>query len=150
MNKPIEGTDPMEVPRRRCTAYARSTGQRCGNAPIKGGTVCKFHGGGAPAVRQKAKLRLAALVDPAIATLGRVMVTAERDQDKLRAAEAILDRAGHPRAARIEGRVSLEDAREQLLEQLLQKRAELAAAPVADPVALEVLDAEVLEEGDDR
>jgi hypothetical protein len=34
--------------------------------PIKGGTVCRFHGGSAPQVKRKAQERLEALVDGAI------------------------------------------------------------------------------------
>lgn len=131
----------------RCTAHARSTGERCGNRPIPGGTVCRFHGGGAPAVRRRARLRLAELVDPAIGTLARVMVKGARDQDKLRAAEAILDRAGFPRASRVEGTISLEESREVLLQQLLAFRAgERPLAAASTPSALEVVDAEVVDE----
>lgn len=141
----MEGANPMDgAP--RCTARARSTGERCGNRPIPGGTVCRFHGGGAPAVRRRARLRLAELVDPAIGTLARVMVKGARDQDKLRAAEAILDRAGFPRASRIEGHVSVEESREMLLQRILELRAEghpLAAA--SNPATLEVVDAEVVD-----
>ena len=132
--------------RRQCTARARSTGERCGNRPIPGGTVCRFHGGGAPAVRRRARLRLAELVDPAISTLARVMVKAEKDSDKLRAAEAILDRAGHPRASRVEGHVSVDDAREMLIQRILELRAvalrELTALPVGEVVVAEVVDDE--------
>ena len=31
-----------------CTAKAKSTGERCGNPPIRGGRVCPIHGGKAP------------------------------------------------------------------------------------------------------
>jgi len=41
----------------RCTATARS-GARCKRYPIPGGTVCRMHGGAAPAVRRKAEERL--------------------------------------------------------------------------------------------
>lgn len=142
----MEARDPMSgAP--RCTAHARSTGERCGNRPIPGGTVCRFHGGGAPAVRRRARLRLAELVDPAIGTLARVMVKGARDQDKLRAAEAILDRAGFPRASRIEGHVTLEESRELLLQQLLAFRArERPLAAASTPAALEVVDAEVVDD----
>lgn len=43
--------------RRQCTAKNRA-GNRCGRAPIRGGTVCSRHGGGAPAVRAAAERRL--------------------------------------------------------------------------------------------
>ncbi|MDH5134621.1 MULTISPECIES: hypothetical protein [unclassified Microbacterium] len=149
MNDRMEGNDPMEAPRRRCTAFARSTGERCGNRPIPGGTVCRFHGGGAPAVRRKAKLRLQELVDPAIATLGRVMVTATHDRDKLRAATSILDRAGYPAATRVDARVSVDEQRELLLERLREVRAR-PRSELAAPGPLEVVEAEVVDEDDDE
>lgn len=145
MNKPIDATDPMDG-RRRCTAHARSTGERCGNRPIPGGTVCRFHGGAAPAVRRRAKLRLAELVDPAIGTLARVMVKGSRDQDKLRAAEAILDRAGHPRASRVEGQISVDDAREILIQRLLELRA--MGGQSALSTRGEVIVAEIVDDGE--
>jgi len=41
----------------RCTAYARTTGERCGNLPMQGGTVCRMHGGSIPAVKAAAARR---------------------------------------------------------------------------------------------
>src|SRR3546814_19405165 len=69
---------------RRCTAKNRA-GERCGKAPIKGGTVCVTHGGSAPQVRRKATLRLLELVDPAIGTLAREMVPADKSAERPRA-----------------------------------------------------------------
>ena len=60
-----------EASRPRCTARSKGTGERCKQTAIPGGTVCRFHGGGAPSVKRKAALRLASLVDPAIGTLAR-------------------------------------------------------------------------------
>ena len=50
---------------RRCTATAKSTGERCQNAAIKGGAVCRVHGGSAPQVRQKADERLEEMAETA-------------------------------------------------------------------------------------
>lgn len=36
----------------RCAATSKGTGQRCGKAPIPGGTVCRFHGGGSKKARE--------------------------------------------------------------------------------------------------
>lgn len=44
---------------RRCTAKRRD-GRRCGNWSIRGGFVCRMHGGAAPQVRAKARARLEA------------------------------------------------------------------------------------------
>lgn len=42
-----------------CTAKAKSTGERCGRAPIPGGSVCLFHGGGTRKARAAGRRRLA-------------------------------------------------------------------------------------------
>ncbi|WP_374460766.1 hypothetical protein [Microbacterium sp.] len=143
MNHPVEATDPMDGGRRRCTAHARSTGERCGNRPIPGGTVCRFHGGGAPSVKRKAALRLASLVEPAIGTLARVMVQGQSEAVRVRAANSILDRAGITRA-----QPSLEESRALLLEQLLAFRA--TGGKLAAPAPLDVLDAEVVDDDENR
>src|SRR5690625_6382011 len=47
---------PADSPERaRCTAYSRTSGQRCKQPPIAGGTVCVYHGGKAPQVRRDRK-----------------------------------------------------------------------------------------------
>ena len=62
-NRPIEGPwgprdwSKSRVPERQCTAHTRN-GERCKNAAIRGGTVCGYHGGGAPAVKRKARQRI--------------------------------------------------------------------------------------------
>lgn len=43
----------------KCTARAKSTGNRCRRDPIAGATVCVVHGGQAPQVKRKAAERLA-------------------------------------------------------------------------------------------
>lgn len=69
---PIRDADPI---RRRCTA-TNNRGARCRYPPIPGGTVCRFHGGGAPQVKAKAMDRLRALQHPAIDRLAQLI-----DQD---------------------------------------------------------------------
>lgn len=56
-----------------CHAKSSRTGKPCKREAIKGGAVCRSHGGGAPQVKAAAKLRLLALVDPALAVLARSM-----------------------------------------------------------------------------
>lgn len=50
---------PRGVAAVTCSATARSTGQRCKRPAIRGGSVCRIHGGLAPAVQAKAARRLA-------------------------------------------------------------------------------------------
>lgn len=82
----------------QCVAHRKSNGQRCKSQAIAGATVCRMHGGGAPQVREAARLRLLALVDPALAALDKAM----RSQGKspahnsvaVQAARDVLDRNG--------------------------------------------------------
>jgi hypothetical protein len=49
--------------------FRRKNGEPCGAKAIRGGTVCRMHGGGAPQVKAAAAARLRAVVDPARAVL---------------------------------------------------------------------------------
>lgn len=79
---------------RRCTAHKKN-GVRCGKSAILGGNVCGAHGGRAPQVKQAARERLAALVDPAIATVGHLVRKAKHEPTRLAAAKDVLDRNGY-------------------------------------------------------
>lgn len=83
--------DPVTTIRRQCTAHNRA-GERCGLRPIPGGNVCKWHGGGAPQVKQKAQERLAALIEPAITRLSELLAQKRDVKVALGAAKDILDR----------------------------------------------------------
>jgi hypothetical protein len=101
-----------------CHAHSGRTGELCNAPAVRGMTVCRTHGGASKQAINKAKLRLAELVDPAIATLAREMATAETSADRQRAANSILDRAGWGRVTAIEGG----DVRELLIARLLSMR----------------------------
>ena len=124
---------------RLCGAKTRS-GAPCRQRPMMGGLRCKMHGGMAPQVKRKAALRLASLIDPAIGTLAREMVKAEKSADRQRAANSILDRAGVTRGISSE----LDAARALLVSRLieLQGAPPASAAGVAEPPELvaEVVD----------
>ena len=49
-----------------CTAKSSRTGKPCKKLPIRGGYVCRTHGGSAPQVRQKANRRLEAMLHDAL------------------------------------------------------------------------------------
>lgn len=95
--------------RRRCTATNRE-GERCGRAPIPGGTVCVNHGGKAPQTAAAAAMNLMMGRDFAIDRLIRAVLPrpecphcgrsdADRDPVVVRACQIILDRTGFgPRA----------------------------------------------------
>ena len=94
--------DP-DLGRRRCTATAKGSGQRCLHPPIRGSNVCRNHGGAAPQVQQAAKVRLAELIEPALRTLRDAMDADDATwSDRLRAAADVLDRGGYPKGATLE------------------------------------------------
>lgn len=93
---------------RRCTATANSTGERCKNAAIKGGTVCRVHGGSAPQVKKKAQERLDRMADEVTADVAEILrdltdLYHEADPEYKLAIQSaikshwriILDRTGH-------------------------------------------------------
>jgi hypothetical protein len=94
----IDRRDP-----RRCTATNRA-GQPCGKYSMRGGTVCRAHGGAAPQTKAKAaamvelaELRLRNLAPKALDVLERLL-TAESEAVSLAAARDVTDRAvGKPR-----------------------------------------------------
>lgn len=93
--------DPVHD-RTRCTARTRS-GRGCKNPPILGGTVCRMHGGSAPAVRAAANRRLLAMVLPALARLDAIVRKPETsDADRIRAIVEVLNRTGFSGKTEIE------------------------------------------------
>jgi hypothetical protein len=69
----------------------------CRRQAVAGGTVCQVHGGAAPQVKEAARVRLLALVDPALGTLARGVSSRRRGiptATEIAAARDILDRAG--------------------------------------------------------
>lgn len=78
----------------QCKAH-RVNGQPCKGQAIAGATVCRMHGGSAPQVREAARLRILALVDPALATLAKSLkLGGPSSHVALAAAKDVLDRAG--------------------------------------------------------
>lgn len=75
-------------------------GERCESFAIRGGSVCRTHGGAAPAAKKAARLRLAALVDPAIDYIHSVLKPGKGHKKavppnvRLAAAKDALDRNG--------------------------------------------------------
>jgi hypothetical protein len=87
---------PMET---RCRAKARwgkFKGQQCRMWAIRGGPVCRKHGGSLPNVKRAAAAKLAMAANPAIEKLIHIALVKRGvdDRDRIRAICAILDRAG--------------------------------------------------------
>ena len=87
-----------DVPERQCTAHRKKGGERCKNAAIRWSNVCGYHGGNAPAVKAKARLRLEMASD----RLARQLLNMTTDPNvadpvKLAAIKDALDAADSPR-----------------------------------------------------
>lgn len=83
---PIQPTDPM-----RCHARTRQ-GKQCGSKPIRGGAVCRMHGGGAPQVKAKAADRLRALQYPALDAYEWLITQRDFPSAAFSAARDVMDR----------------------------------------------------------
>lgn len=93
----------------QCTATAKSTGERCQNAPMKGSNVCRVHGGAAPQVQKKAQERLDEMADATTADIQSNLEDLQSEYDHVgtpdekvailsemrRLWKIILDRTGH-------------------------------------------------------
>lgn len=81
-------------PAGECQSKKRN-GEPCSKKAIKGGVVCRSHGGNLPAVRAKAQQRMLELVIPALEELRAILLDpTTADPDRLRAIALLLDRTG--------------------------------------------------------
>lgn len=94
---------------RRCQVRATGRtnnwqGNRCTIPAIKGGKVCRYHGGSLPSVKKAAQAALATAALPAAEKLIHIALTKRgvSDADRIKAIIQILDRAG------VEGKTKLE------------------------------------------
>ena len=101
---------------RQCTAKSKSSGGRCKNAPIPGGTTCRYHGGSAPQVQKAARQRLLEAADPAAARMIELLYS-DDERIAFGAAKDLLDRSGNkwPTEVKIE---SADDAARILRDEL--------------------------------
>lgn len=85
----------------KCSAH-RQDGVDCQAQAIKGGTVCRVHGGSAPQVKQAAMIRLLEAIDPAAGELIRIALKGKTDQVRVQAIKELFERAGFGEAKRID------------------------------------------------
>jgi hypothetical protein len=78
----------------RCSAKSKQTGEQCKQRPIPGGTVCRFHGGRAPAVAAAAAARVTEA--EAVKVIGRLWnPDAEPITNAVDAMQRMAGRLGH-------------------------------------------------------
>jgi hypothetical protein len=117
------------TPRRQCTARSKRSGERCRSYAVRGASVCVRHGGAAPQVKAKARERLDALAEPAVVLLGRILRDEKVEPNaRIRAAVAILDRAGYPGGLKVEASASLVEW-QQILRNLADEQAAVERRP---------------------
>lgn len=92
---PLQDTQPLQgLPGNapRCSAKSKRSQKPCNNPAIKGGTVCRMHGGGAPQVQMAAMERLKALQPKAILVLEELLERDEYPTVQMAAVRDVLDR----------------------------------------------------------
>lgn len=88
------GKEPIQSST-QCTARRKHTKVRCTNRPIRGGVVCRMHGGGAPQVKKKAAQRIMEAADNAAGLLVQFMEDPKNDiKVRTQIAQDLLNRAG--------------------------------------------------------
>jgi hypothetical protein len=87
----------------QCTAKSKQKGVQCRQPAIRGGNVCRVHGGSAPQVRKKAEERIAALLYPAVHVLDMSMKGQKKRPDiALMAAKEVIELNGLKKAQKHE------------------------------------------------
>lgn len=76
----------------KCKAHTRA-GKPCRGTVMQGQQVCRMHGGSSPQCLNAARQRLAAMVDPALGRL-RKLIRSKSDATALGAIRDVLDRNG--------------------------------------------------------
>ena len=126
----MAAVDPMAeksiIGKHHCTARSKQTGHRCRQPAIPGGNVCRYHGGAAPQVQQAARLRLAALVDPALNQLAKLLQDGEHPSVALSAVKDVLDRNGLKAPERIDATVEAQVIRPENLKHMSTDELETA------------------------
>lgn len=99
----------------RCSATSKQQGRQCIRYKTPGATVCYFHGSASAQVKAKTDRLFALAADRALEVLVDEMEAAITAGDRIRAAVAVLDRAGYGALKRLE---ITTDALEQELEKV--------------------------------
>ncbi len=83
-----------ELPNGGMARLCKAKDNTCNAPALKGQLICSSHGGQNPNTKRGAQARLAALVDPAIAGIWELAMTAKSEGVRLNAYKEILERAG--------------------------------------------------------
>lgn len=89
-------------PMNRCTANSKQRGAQCDRYKTAGHSVCYYHGAESPQAKNKVDRLFALAADLALDVLVTELEQADNSADRIRAARAILDRAGYGPLRRIE------------------------------------------------
>ena len=106
----------------KCSAH-KTNGAECNAQAIKGGNVCRVHGGMAPQVRNAARARLLEALDPAAGELVRIALNGKQENVRVQAIKELFERAGFGEPKRLD--ITLTD--DVLDAEIARLTAELAA-----------------------
>ena len=94
MSESLASLTPVAPDAPLCHARSKTSGVQCKRHAIRGGTVCRYHGGAAPQVIAKAERRLRAMVDPMISRLEELALQTDNPKVAAECVRDALDRAG--------------------------------------------------------
>lgn len=94
MSESLASLTPVAPDAPLCHARSKTSGVQCKRHAIRGGTVCRYHGGAAPQVMAKAERRLRAMVDPMISRLEELALQTDNPKVAAECVRDALDRAG--------------------------------------------------------
>ena len=123
----------------KCRAHNRD-GSPCGSHAMRGGAVCRMHGGAAGQTRRKAQERLEAASDRLARALLDIASSAESESVRLAAIRDALDRVG------VTGKTAIEVEVQAPWQIMLSRMVVSSSAVTTDD---DVVDAAVIEDGSD-
>ena len=94
MSETLASLVPIAPDAPYCRARSKTSGIQCKRHAIRGGAVCRYHGGAAPQVMAKAERRLRAMVDPMITRLEEMALQTDNLKVASECVRDALDRAG--------------------------------------------------------
>lgn len=143
------------VPRRMC-------GAACGNYAARGAQFCAQHNASlqiASKVRlvddardrtRQALEQLSKLVPVAIETIADVMANGDRDADRLRAAETVLDRGGVPKTAQLDVSLGVpDDEIDRLIGKIQMAAMAKALSDASEPLIIDLIEVGADEDEED-
>jgi len=131
----------------RCCTARRQDGKPCGRWAIRGGNVCRVHGGAAPQVLARARERLTLAADAMARNLLGLADTADSESVRLAATNSALDRTGLGAKQSVDVDVKLQPWEELLRDVVYEHGVSREEHNARRGLQMPVIDAEVVDMG---